>query len=381
MSEILTQNELANRLVEKTGVSIEVAKKFAKVFFSIVRTGLKNTDRFSVYNFGTFKKTWIEKSTGINPFNGEELEIPAHWRIKFIPCASVARRINHPYAHLKPKVLKENKISEGGLFAKACKIAEKGDDCPTVVSDGFYTSIPEPTVLKDDELKSIEKQSSEEKTSCDEQNTDKSKKKIIIISCCSLLFILLIFVFSLLFRNCVSKKISVEKEVPETKIEVVDSILEEKEETQKIEEIDEVEENLSFYDYTVQQGQSYHKIAEQKFGDRHLWPLIYSANKDKSIDPDFIPVYETIKIPDFLPENSNFEKKQIDSAVLDAYNGYLLMTEKEPDSDKNYERKQRAIRVIVSGELLNPGFIESNKSRILPEYVELAKNIVVHQYK
>src|SRR5574344_792665 len=195
MSEILTQNELANRLVEKTGVSIEVAKKFAKVFFSIVRTGLKNTDRFSVYNFGTFKKTWIEKSTGINPFNGEELEIPAHWRIKFIPCASVARRINHPYAHLKPKVLKENKISEGGLFAKACKIAEKGDDCPTVVSDGFYTSIPEPTVLKDDELKSIEKQSSKKKTSCDEQNTDKSKKKIIIISCCSLLFILLIFVF------------------------------------------------------------------------------------------------------------------------------------------------------------------------------------------
>ena len=55
MSEVLTQSGLAQKITEKTGVSIETAKKFASLFFSIVKRQLKTESSFSVYNFGTFK--------------------------------------------------------------------------------------------------------------------------------------------------------------------------------------------------------------------------------------------------------------------------------------------------------------------------------------
>ena len=67
--------------------------------------------------------------------------------------------------------------------------------------------------------------------------------------------------------------------------------------------------------------------------------------------------------------------------MLDAYNAYLLMCEKEPKSAKNEERKLRATRVLVSGELLSPGFLAEHHKRILPEYAEIAGNIVLDQYK
>jgi nucleoid DNA-binding protein len=110
MNEFLTQSQLAEKLVQRTGIKFETAKQFSSVFFTIVKKGLKNSESFSVYNFGTFKKTWIEATTGINPGNGEKINISAHWRIKFVPCAAVARRLNKPYENLKAKEIPEDTI-------------------------------------------------------------------------------------------------------------------------------------------------------------------------------------------------------------------------------------------------------------------------------
>lgn len=218
MSEILTQSALAERLVQKTGVSPEVAKRFASVFFTIVRTGLKSSDRFSIYNFGTFKKTWIETAEGLNPFTGEKMEIPAHWRIKFIPCPSVARRINRPYSHLKPKVIKEQKISDKGLLARASVIAQEekpASDCtllpeentssvqePAVIEDDFYSSIPVSEPVRQEE---IEDNNDNDDDDFDVQE-DGGKKTWKFIAVLALGALLLALVISLLVKNCSSKK-------------------------------------------------------------------------------------------------------------------------------------------------------------------------------
>ena len=132
MNEFLTPTGLAQRLVERTGINAETAKNFSTVFFMLVKKGLKDSESFSVYNFGTFKKTWIEATVGLNPSTGEKINIPAHWRIKFIPCSAVAKRINRPYAHLKAK--------------------ELPDDEPDVVEEdeGMYSSIPTPVVVPEE---------------------------------------------------------------------------------------------------------------------------------------------------------------------------------------------------------------------------------------
>ena len=395
MSEILTQSALAERLVQKTGVSPEVAKRFASVFFTIVRTGLKSSDRFSIYNFGTFKKTWIETAEGLNPFTGEKMEIPAHWRIKFIPCPSVARRINRPYSHLKPKVIKEQKVSDNGLLARASVIAQEekpASDCtllpeentssvqePAVIEDDFYSSIPVSEPVRQEE---IEDNNDNDDDDFDGQE-DGGKKTWKFIAVLALGALLLALVISLLVKNCSSKKnrnpsaSDGEPDVQESAFveEAPENIVPPSSENSEIEEI---EAAILFESYTVPQGAGYYKIAEERLGNRHLWPLLYEANKEISIDPDFIPVSADIKIPS-VPQGAERDEK-IASAVLDAYNAYLLMTEKEPDSPKNEERKNRAVRVIVSGELLCPGFIDLYQSRILPEYAQSARSIASRQY-
>ena len=395
MSEILTQSALAERLVQKTGVSPEVAKRFASVFFTIVRTGLKSSDRFSIYNFGTFKKTWIETAEGLNPFTGEKMEIPAHWRIKFIPCPSVARRINRPYSHLKPKVIKEQKISDKGLLARASVIAQEekpASDCtllpeentssvqePAVIEDDFYSSIPVSEPVRQEE---IEDNNDNDDDDFDVQE-DGGKKTWKFIAVLALGALLLALVISLLVKNCSSKKnrnpsaSDGDPDVQESAFveEAPENIVPPSSENSEIEEI---EAAILFESYTVPQGAGYYKIAEERLGNRHLWPLLYEANKEISVDPDFIPVSADIKIPS-VPQGAERDEK-IASAVLDAYNAYLLMTEKEPESPKNEERKNRAVRVIVSGELLCPGFIDLYQSRILPEYAQSARSIASRQY-
>ena len=395
MSEILTQSALTERLVQKTGVSPEVAKRFASVFFTIVRTGLKSSDRFSIYNFGTFKKTWIETAEGLNPFIGEKMEIPAHWRIKFIPCPSVARRINRTYSHLKPKVIKEQKVSDNGLLARASVIAQEEKPAsdstllpeensssvqePAVIEDDFYSSIPVSETVRQDE---IEDNNDNDDDDFDVQE-DGGKKTWKFIAVLALGALLLALVISLLVKNCSSKK-NRSPSASDGELDVQESaFVEEAPEnivppSSENSEIEEIEAAILFESYTVPQGAGYYKIAEERLGNRHLWPLLYEANKEISVDPDFIPVSADIKIPS-VPQGAERDEK-IASAVLDAYNAYLLMTEKEPDSPKNEERKNRAVRVIVSGELLCPGFIDLYQSRILPEYAQSARSIASRQY-
>ncbi len=483
MSEFLTQSALAERLVSKAGVSPETAKKFSTLFFTIIKKGLKESDSFAIYNFGTFKKTWIETTMGLNPQTGVKIEIPAHWRIKFVPCRSVARRINRPYAHLKPKVLKEPKVPKSaavstasesekskdidakvgpdGLYAKASKIAEgeapdeermgllaaaenlraenaikeaEGNedknellsDDETQISD--FDNIPENSSEEKPEAAPVSEDSSSE-DDFEENESDpsvveneddddfddddiaeeNSKKPVKILVLAGAAVIIIVLLISLLIRSCSGKAQSAKKEPednskkePETLVtepvnneesekdsdedETVrsnqDSSTESKEpETQSTVSPDytEISADELFESFVVPSGGTLHKIAEQKYENRHLWPLIYSANKEKYPDPDFIGSYANIKVPE-KPEGAGAEKK-IASAMLDAYNGYLLMCEKQPDSGRNEERRNRAVRVIVSGELVQEGFIEANRARILPEYADLAMNIVKNQYK
>lgn len=381
MSEFLTSSGLAVRLVEKTGIKLETAKQFSTLFFTIVRKGLKNSESFSVYNFGTFKKTWIEATVGLNPGTGEKINIPAHWRIKFVPCASVARRINKPYEHLKAK--------------------ELPDDEPEVIDSEPESVIPEPVIQEEDEPEEKEYKTSigydekkgllkraielsEKDDEDDEILEEKRPVKLFVILGLGILFLILLL--SLLLKSCAPKK-SVKKaeskksEQPVKSEETESPALEpEKEEVKEelIVETEEIDAALLFETYSVPNGSDYHTIAEEKYGNRHLWPILYAANKDSKPDPDLIGAYYRIKVPSILKGEAF--KKQIEGGVMAAYNGYLLMCEKQPESSKNKERERLAIRVLVSGELMSPGFIDSHAKRILPEYAEMARNIVKNQY-
>lgn len=381
MSEFLTPSGLAVRLVERTGIKLETAKNFSTIFFTIVRKGLKDSESFSVYNFGTFKKTWIEATVGLNPSTGEKINIPAHWRIKFVPCAAVAKRINRPYAHLKAKELPDDEpevVEEEPVAVMPDPIVqEEEDDDPA--EEEFKKSIgydPNKGLLK----RAIEL--SEKEDDDEDEIQEKKPVKLFVILGLGILFLVLLL--SLLLKACsgVSKKPAKRPEAKKTEQPVENiPVQEEKPEVSaelEVEKQEEIEAALLFESYSVPTGSDYHTIAEEKYGNRHLWPVLYAANKSVKPDPDLIGAYNKIKIPSLLTGEEG--KRQIEDSVMAAYNGYLLMCEKQPESSRNKERERLAIRVLVSGELLSPGFIDSHSKRILPEYAKMAKNIVKNQY-
>lgn len=372
MSEFLTQSQLAEKLVQRTGVSPEVAKKFSSVFFTIVKVGLKNSTSFSVYNFGTFKKTWIEDSIGMNPASGEKINIPAHWRIKFIPSASVAKRINRPYAHLKARLATEQELKNPTLTTSV----------PTVMSES--------DVVDEDDFDEDFFNNTKEKPSQAENTKNRFWLKLLEIGAAILL--LLAFLISIFVKSCSSKT--------KNKSEKTENVEPQSKEIKENEEVlnptpeemfqnsteftDETDEELQtqrlFEYYVVKTGSDYHSIAQELYGNRHLWPILYSANKSFNSDPDFVASYANIKIPE-LPQNLEEKNELLEKSVLEAYNGYLLMCEKESESPKNEKRRRLAVRVLVSGEIVMPGFIQKNQDRILPDYALMAQNIANHQYK
>ncbi|MBQ5998111.1 MAG: HU family DNA-binding protein [Treponema sp.] len=382
MNEFLTPSGLAQRLVERTGISLEIAKNFSSVFFMLVRKGLKDSESFSVYNFGTFKKTWIEATVGLNPSTGEKINIPAHWRIKFIPCSAVAKRINRPYAHLKAK--------------------ELPDDAPEVVEEDeeMYSAIPAPVVVPEEDSDEAEPEIAEAKTRYiepddddEDEDTEDGKKRLFFLAVAGIGLLFLLLLVSFLIKSCTgkSKKSSASAKAKPAAEKPVEPLVSAEENTEVSEPVSDKAEiiedddseglrkaSLLFESYTVPTGSDYHTIAGEKYGNRHLWPILYAANKSTKPDPDLIGAYNKIQIPELLDGEDGI--KQIEDGVMDAYNGYLLMCEKQPDSERNDERRRLAIRVLVSGEILSPGFIDSHSKRILPEYAEMARSIVKNQY-
>jgi DNA-binding protein HU-beta len=107
MNENITPSKFAEILNEKLELTNEQIKEFDKNFFSIITRELKNNDSISIFGFGTFKKVFVEETQGRNPQTGEQITIKKHYRIKFVPAAKIATRINADFANLKPIIIKK----------------------------------------------------------------------------------------------------------------------------------------------------------------------------------------------------------------------------------------------------------------------------------
>ena len=417
MSKLMNQSELARRLAEANGLPYETAKKFIDLFFAIVKRELKRSDSFYIANFGTFKRVWVEQSEGINPATGEKITIPAHYRVKFTPSAAVALRLNRKYAHLKAKRLRD-------------------DPVPVVepVSVVENEPIEEPEAIAETEpIFEPQEQPAKEKRG--------GIGKIlvgILLGILALVLLLLLLIKGCSKKTDDStgpayqkqkepvaaeakpqevvppkEEVPPEPEVepepipepepqPEVEPEPIpepepvpepqpepDPIPEPVPEPQpELEPIPEPEpepqpepvspaNKKADVQYTVPAGSNYHTIAEKQYGVRHLWPCIYSANKEDLPDPDLIPSGAEIKLPQL--DSVLADRELIQNAMLEAFDGYLNQIKNNPSDPTNAERERLAAGVIASAEMLYPGFIDSN-SQIPAKYANNAKMIIERHY-
>lgn len=95
----MTKSELINA-VNATAAeqNIELTKKDTRalidILFETVAGAIKEDERFSYPNFGTFTVKSRKARTGRNPRSGEEIQIPASKSIGFKPSPNLREMVN-----------------------------------------------------------------------------------------------------------------------------------------------------------------------------------------------------------------------------------------------------------------------------------------------
>lgn len=97
--------------------------------------------------------------------------------------------------------------------------------------------------------------------------------------------------------------------------------------------------------YTVVPGDNLYDIAERKYGDPNLWPVIWAANSRMDPDPNLIYPGQVLHIP-------SIPKPPAGSTAIIVHNGQTLST----IADGNQQQAEAIARLnnITSGRL-DPG--------------------------
>ncbi|PID55579.1 hypothetical protein CSB45_15305 [candidate division KSB3 bacterium] len=366
MTEHLNPSKLVERLKDKVDLDEEKLKAFNTELFSIIQRELKKKETFSIFGFGTFKRLPVEEAAGRNPQNGEGILIPAHFRIKFIPAAQAARRINAEFAHLKPIILEEDNEEHKSLLLKAEQYTRErendddGDDNDDELEEEFMErrAVEKTVIFSPPENEEIEEEKPEKK----------NKRKLIII-------LLLLLLLSGLGIFLFGRPSSSAAPAPEQK-ETPEKIQEEKpaapKETAKPEQTPvprpgTKQKQKEAVNYNIRKGDSFSKLARTTWGDLCLWPYLYSHNAGNYPDPDRLQPGNSI----IIPPRPDKEKDQlvIEKSILKAYERYKVLIRQQPDSPWNARRKISAGNVLGGGEILYPGFLKAHKGKIPEEEI------------
>ena len=413
MNETLTPGRMADRLQGKIDLDPGTTGKLSTELFSIISRELKKEDSISLFGFGTFKRIPVPISKGRNPQTGEEIIIPAHFRIKFSPSAKVAERINAEYAHLKPVILQEEKQHEGLLMkAERYVLSINADPEPPAFNDlteyneeAFVipTAVPLTEFETDTESSAVQTESFsaqiEEKIISeqrDDSNTEpdfgfekdrkasSQKKNLMLLGG---LVLLLGMGWIILDRNSNDEVtgISINHEAvqalekPETPVKPQPA----PEPAVAAEPVEQVpspppsppteSEVPVETEYSIVEGDSFSLLARDKWGSIHLWPYLYDRNKDLFSDPDLIRTGDKIIFPE-KPDIGK-DKDKIEKSIMAAYRRYMTLIKERPDSPRNLNREISAGYVLLGGDILYPGFTENNKDSIRIEDIRRVEEL------
>lgn len=98
MNSKITLPALAAALSAKTGVNKRHCEEFLKQFFAVCASALAEGENVKIKGFGTFKIIGVEDRKSVDVSTGEEIVIPGHNKVAFVPSREFADKINTPFS-------------------------------------------------------------------------------------------------------------------------------------------------------------------------------------------------------------------------------------------------------------------------------------------
>lgn len=305
MENKINFTELVDKIAEETGATKKLVHDILTESVNVTKEGL-NRDGLTVFKgLGRFQLKWHESRTGRNPQTGEEIEIAAHSSINYKPEAELRRFINREYAHLKPKLIKDEEDDTQPVESQV--IEEKPKD-----------EIPPPFTESRTEIQ-------------EDKQSSRSWLWIIAI----LIIVVLIYLF---WPSADSTQIAIEEKVSEQEtIQPQSELAAEKptkSETKKT-LITEKKPGTPGAIHTVQAGQNLWKISQEYYNNAILWPNIFRVNPNIK-NPNILNVGDNIDIPDLQGEPGNLTKQDMNDIAEGFVLVYIAYKNKDRTQANNY---------------------------------------------
>ena len=136
MSKI-SLNDLAQRLAEKSGISLQDAELFIRKMFDVANEGLQSDKLVKMKWLGTFKVMAVKDRESVDVNTGERIIIAGRDKISFTPDNILKEIVNKPFAQFETVV-----VNDGVDFDEIDRKFENAEeDGP--VSDSTLESVPD----------------------------------------------------------------------------------------------------------------------------------------------------------------------------------------------------------------------------------------------
>lgn len=113
MNEKITLPALITLLSDKSGKTKKQCEDFLREFFNTIVDTLAEGENVRVKGLGTFKVITVEARKSVNVNTGEQMEIPSHRKIVFIPAKELAEEVNSPFAMFESVEIPEEEEESG----------------------------------------------------------------------------------------------------------------------------------------------------------------------------------------------------------------------------------------------------------------------------
>jgi len=94
----ISVSTLVAMLAVKSGMTQEESELFLKEFFGLITDALHNGENVKIKALGTFKVVAVEERRSVDVSTGEDILIPEHNKIVFVPSRELAEEVNSPFS-------------------------------------------------------------------------------------------------------------------------------------------------------------------------------------------------------------------------------------------------------------------------------------------
>ena len=108
MKEKLNLQEIVSKMAHETGASKKETEEFLRSLFAIIPDALLADKVVKINGLGTFKLVLVESRESVNVNTKEKYEIPAHYKLSFVPDSQLKEMVNEAFSAFEAVELDEN---------------------------------------------------------------------------------------------------------------------------------------------------------------------------------------------------------------------------------------------------------------------------------